>query len=178
LVFVALREILEYPDPRLREVAKPVAAVTPEIQALVDDMAETMYAAPGCGLAATQLGIPHRIFVVDCAEEDEPSDLKVFINPEIIEKDGVVVWTEGCLSFPGVREEIKRAETVKVRALGRDGKPFELEADGLLAVAIQHETDHLDGVLMIDKLNALKKRMMGRKLAQARKEQRESTDAE
>jgi peptide deformylase len=178
LVFVALREILEYPDPRLREVAKPVAAVTPEIQALVDDMAETMYAAPGCGLAATQLGIPHRIFVVDCAEEDEPSDLRVFINPEIIEKDGVVVWTEGCLSFPGVREEIKRAETVKVRALGRDGKPFELEADGLLAVAIQHETDHLDGVLMIDKLNALKKRMMGRKLAQARKEQRESPDAE
>jgi peptide deformylase len=179
LVFVALREILEYPDPRLREVAKPVAAVTPEIQTLVDDMAETMYAAPGCGLAATQLGIPHRIFVVDCADEDEPSDLKIFINPEIIEKDGQVVWTEGCLSFPGVREEIKRAETVKVRALDRNGKPFELEADGLLAVAIQHETDHLDGVLMIDKLNALKKRMMGRKLAQARKEhQRDSSDAE
>jgi peptide deformylase len=178
LVFVALREILEYPDPRLREVAKPVADVTPEIQALVDDMAETMYAAPGCGLAATQLGIPHRIFVVDCAEEDEPSDLRVFINPEIVEKDGQVVWTEGCLSFPGVREEIKRAEKVKVRALGRDGKPFELEADGLLAVAIQHETDHLNGVLMIDKLNALKKRMMGRKLAQARKDQRQSSDAE
>jgi peptide deformylase len=178
-VLVALREILEYPDPRLREVAKPVAEVTPEIQALVDDMAETMYAAPGCGLAATQLGIPHRIFVVDCAEEDEPSDLKVFINPEIVEKDGQVVWTEGCLSFPGVREEIKRAEKVKVRALDRTGKPFELEADGLLAVAIQHETDHLNGVLMIDKLNALKKRMMGRKLAQARKEQqRETTDAE
>lgn len=179
MVFVALREILEYPDPRLREVAKPVAEVTPEIQALVDDMAETMYAAPGVGLAATQLGIPHRIFVLDCAEEDEPSDLKVFINPEIVEKDGVIVWTEGCLSFPGVREDIKRAERVKVRALGRDGKPFELEADGLLAVAIQHETDHLNGVLMIDKLNALKKRMMGRKLAQARKEQqRGTTDAE
>src|SRR5215207_5999846 len=154
---MALREILEYPDPRLREVGEPVTAVTPEIQALVDDMAETMYDAPGCGLAATQLGIKLRIFVVDCAEEDQPSDLRVFINPEIIEKDGVVVWTEGCLSFPGVREEIKRAESVKVRALGRDGKPFELEADGLLAVAIQHETDHLDGVLMIDKLNALKK---------------------
>lgn len=175
---MALREILEYPDPRLREVAKPVAEVTPEIQALVDDMAETMYAAPGCGLAATQIGVPHRIFVVDCAEEDEPSDLKVFINPEIIEKDGQVVWTEGCLSFPGVREEIKRAERVKVRALGRDGKPFELEADGLLAVAIQHETDHLNGVLMIDKLNALKKKIMGRKLAQARKEQQRTTDAE
>jgi peptide deformylase len=167
---MALREILEYPDPRLREVGEPVTAVTPEIQALVDDMAETMYDAPGCGLAATQLGIKLRIFVVDCAEEDEPSDLKVFINPEIIEKDGVVVWTEGCLSFPGAREEIKRAERVKVRALGRDGKSFELEADGLLAVAIQHETDHLNGVLMIDKLNALKRRMMGRKMAQARKE--------
>jgi peptide deformylase len=178
LVFVALREILEYPDPRLREVGKPVNEVTPEIQALVDDMAETMYAAPGCGLAATQLGIPQRIFVVDCAEEDEPSDLKVFINPEILEKDGQVVWAEGCLSFPGVREDIKRAEKVKVKALGRDGKEFVLEADGLLAVAIQHETDHLNGVLMIDKLNALKKRMMGRKLAQARKEQRESSDAE
>jgi peptide deformylase len=167
---MALREILEYPDPRLREVGEPVTAVTPEIQALVDDMAETMYDAPGCGLAATQLGIKLRIFVVDCAEEDQPSDLKVFINPEIIEKDGIVVWTEGCLSFPGAREEIKRAERVKVRALGRDGKPFELEADGLLAVAIQHETDHLNGVLMIDKLNALKRRMMGRKMAQARKE--------
>jgi len=171
---MALREILEYPDPRLREVAEPVLTVTPEIQTLVDDMAETMYAAPGCGLAATQLGIALRIFVVDCADEDEPSDLRVFINPEILEKDGQVVWNEGCLSFPGVREEIKRAERVKVRALDRAGTSFELEADGLLAVAIQHETDHLNGVLMIDKLNALKKRMMGRKLAQARKDQRES----
>ncbi len=170
---MAIRPILEYPDPRLREVANPVAAVTPEIQTLVDDMAETMYAAPGCGLAATQIGEMHRIFVVDCAEEDEPSDLRVFINPEIFEKDGQVAWDEGCLSFPGVREEIKRAKRVKVRALDREGRSFELEAEGLLAVAIQHETDHLDGVLMIDKLNALKKRMMGRKLAQARKEQRD-----
>ena len=173
-----IREILEYPDPRLREVATPVAAVTPEIQALVDDMAETMYAAPGCGLAATQIGENHRIFVVDCAEEDEPSDLRVFINPEILEKDGQVVWNEGCLSFPGVREEIKRAERVKVRALDRSGKSFELEADGLLAVAIQHETDHLNGVLMVDKLNALKRRMMGRKLAQARKEAESGSPAE
>jgi peptide deformylase len=173
-----IREILEYPDPRLREVAKPVAAVTPEIQALVDDMAETMYAAPGCGLAANQIGEIHRIFVVDCAEEDEPSDLRVFINPEIVEKDGQIVWTEGCLSFPGVREEIKRAERVKVRALDRSGNAFELEADGLLAVAIQHETDHLNGVLMVDKLNALKRRMMGRKLAQARKQADSESSAE
>ena len=165
-----VREILEYPDPRLREMAKPVSEVTDEVRSLVDDMAETMYAAPGCGLAAPQIGIDLRVFVVDCAGEDEPSDLRVFINPEILEKDGQVTWNEGCLSFPGVTEEIKRAERVKVRALDRDGKPFELETDGLLAVAIQHETDHLNGVLMIDKLNALKKRMMGRKLAKARAE--------
>ena len=165
-----IREILEYPDARLREVAKPVAEVTPEIQALVDDMAETMYAAPGCGLAATQIGIPQRIFVVDCAGEDEPSQLLAFINPEFVEKDGVQSWEEGCLSFPGVTEEIKRAERVRVRALDRNGKPFEIEADGLLAVALQHENDHLDGVLMIDKLSALKKRMMGRKLAKAKLE--------
>src|SRR6187399_592580 len=171
-----IREILEYPDPRLREVAKPVAEVTPEIRKLVDDMAETMYDAPGVGLAAPQIGENHRIFVIDCAEEDEPSDLRVFINPEIFEKDGQVVWNEGCLSFPGVREEIKRAEHVKVRALDRSGKPFELEAHGLLAVAIQHETDHLNGVLMVDKLNALKRRMMGRRLAQARKEAENSAE--
>jgi len=140
VVWAMVREILEYPDPRLREPGKPVAEVTDEIR------------------------------TIDCAADDEPSDLRVFINPEILEKDGQVVWNEGCLSFPGVTEEIKRAERIKVRALDRDGKPFELEADGLLAVAIQHETDHLNGVLMIDKLNALKKRMMGRKLAKARAE--------
>jgi peptide deformylase len=162
------REILKYPDPRLREVGKAVTEVTAEIRALVDDMAETMYSSGGCGLAATQIGEPVRVFVVDCAGEDEPSDLRVFINPELIEADGQQVWSEGCLSFPGVSEEIKRAERVRARALDRDGTPFEVEADGLLAVAIQHELDHLNGVLMIDKLSALKRRMMGRKLAKAK----------
>jgi peptide deformylase len=166
---MALREILEYPDPRLREVAQPVQKVTDEIRTLVEDMAETMYAAPGVGLAAPQIGVPLRVFVIDIASEDEPSDLRAFINPEIIATDGTQIWNEGCLSFPGVSEEIKRAATVKVRALGVDGKPFELEADELLAVAIQHENDHLNGVLMIDKLSALKKRMMGRKLAKKAK---------
>jgi len=164
------REILKYPDPRLREVAQPVAAVDAEVQRLVDDMAETMYESNGCGLAATQIGVNMRVFVVDCAGEDEASDFRVFINAEILEADGVQVWNEGCLSFPGVSEEIKRAEHVRVRALDRSGQPFELEADGLLAVAIQHELDHLNGVLMIDKLNALKRRMMGRKLAKAKAE--------
>ena len=163
-----LREILKYPDPRLREVAKPVEQVTDELRSLIDDMAETMYASKGCGLAATQIGVDKRIFVVDCAGEDEPSPLMAFINPEIVETDGSQTWDEGCLSFPGVSEEIKRAERVKMRALDRSGKPFELEADGLLAVALQHELDHLNGVLMIDKLNALKRRMMGRKLAKAK----------
>ena len=169
---MAILSILRYPDARLHKVASPVTVFDDALKKLVRDMAETMYAAPGCGLAAPQVGVGLRVFVVDCAAEDEPSDLRVFINPEIFEKDGQVVWNEGCLSFPGVTEEIKRAERVKVRALDRSGKPFELEADGLLAVAIQHETDHLNGVLMIDKLNAIKKRMMGRKLAKAREEAR------
>lgn len=159
---MAIRTILHYPDPRLREKAKAVETITPEIQALVDDMAETMYAAPGVGLAATQIGVALSIFLVDIASEDEPSDLRVFINPEIVTAEGRQTWDEGCLSFPGVTEEIKRAEKVVVRALDRDGKPFELTADGLLAVAIQHEHDHLQGKLMIDYVGPLKKRIMAR----------------
>jgi peptide deformylase len=165
---MALLPILHYPDARLREAAKPVEKITPEILELIENMAETMYDAPGCGLAANQVGVPLRIFVIDTAAEDEPSDLRVYINPEILELDGVQVWEEGCLSFPGATEEIKRAERVKVRALDREGKEFTLEADGLLAVAIQHENDHLNGVLMIDKLSALKKRMMSKKVEKAK----------
>jgi peptide deformylase len=162
-----IRQILTYPDPRLREVAQPVQQFDAEIQKLAQDMAETMYDAPGVGLAATQIGVALRIFVIDIAAEDEPSDLKVFINPEILESSGTQTWEEGCLSFPGVSEEIKRAAKVRVKALDIDGKPFELEATGLMAVAIQHEHDHLNGELMIDHLGALKKRLLGRKLAQA-----------
>lgn len=161
---MAIRTILHYPHPRLREPGKRVDRVTPEIQQLVDDMAETMYAAPGVGLAATQIGEPHQIFVVDCAAEGEPSDFRVFINPEILERDGSTVYEEGCLSFPGAREEIERAARVRVRAQDRDGKWFELEAEGLLAIAIQHENDHLQGVLMIDRLGPLKKRLLHRKM--------------
>lgn len=161
---MAIRTILHYPDPRLRQKAVAVQEINPEIHALVDDMAETMYAAPGVGLAATQIGQLHRIFLVDIAGEDEPSDLRVFINPQIVRKEGTQCFEEGCLSFPGVSEEIKRAEKVTVRALDRDGKSFEVEADGLLAVAIQHEHDHLEGVLMIDYVGPLKKRLMARKV--------------
>jgi len=168
---MALRPILKYPDPRLKQVAGPVKEVNDEIRQLVDDMAETMYAAPGVGLAATQIGVMLRVFVIDIASDDEPSDLRVFINPEITETDGTQTWEEGCLSFPGVTEEIRRAERVTVRALDRDGKPFELHAEGLLAVAVQHENDHLNGVVMLDKLSAVKRRLLGRKLARAKAEE-------
>jgi peptide deformylase len=161
---MAVRTILHYPDPRLRQKALAVPTVTPAIKQLVEDMAETMYAAPGVGLAATQIGEPYQLFVLDVANEGEPSDFRVFVNPEIVATDGTTSYEEGCLSFPGAREEIDRAERVRVRALDRDGKPFELEAEGLLAICIQHEFDHLQGVLMIDHLGPLKKRLLHRKM--------------
>ena len=164
---MALRPILTYPDPRLREPARPVEVVDDEIRKLVDDMAETMYAAPGVGLAANQIGVPLRIFVIDLADADEPRDLKVFINPELLDVSGSQSWREGCLSFPGVSEDVKRGERVRVRALDQQGQPFELEAEGLLAVAIQHENDHLNGVLMVDKFNALKRRKISKQVAKA-----------
>lgn len=159
-----VRTILHYPDPLLRERGKKVQTLTPELRQLVDDMAETMYAAPGVGLAATQVGELWQIFVVDCAAEGEPSDLRVFVNPEIVSVEGNVVFDEGCLSFPGAREEVQRGEKVRVKAQDHEGKWFELEADGLLAIAIQHEYDHLQGVLMIDRLGPLKKRLLHRKM--------------
>jgi peptide deformylase len=162
---MAIRTILHYPDKRLRDPGKPVTDFGPDFQKLVDDMAETMYAAPGVGLAATQIGEAKRLFLIDVATgDDEPSDLRVFVNPEIVERNGEVRWEEGCLSFPGVHEEIDRAERVKVRAQDRDGKPFELEADGLLAIAIQHENDHLDGKLMVDHLGLIKRRLVHRQM--------------
>lgn len=162
---MAIRTILHYPDKRLRDPGQPVTDFGPELQQLVDDMAETMYAAPGVGLAATQIGEAKRLFIIDVATgDDEPSDLRVFVNPEILTREGDVRWEEGCLSFPGVHEEIDRAERVKVRAQDRDGKPFELEADGLLAIAIQHENDHLDGKLMVDHLGLIKRRLVHRQM--------------
>ena len=166
-----VRTILHYPDKRLREKGKKIEAVTPELRTLIDDMAETMYAAPGVGLAATQIGEKLQLFIIDIADADEPSDLKVFINPEILESSGEVTWQEGCLSFPGVQEDIDRAAHVRVRALDRDGKSFEIEAEGLLAVAIQHEYDHLQGQLMIDHMGPLKKRLTHRKMVKRAEEQ-------
>ncbi len=161
---MAIRTILHYPDPCLRERARDIDEVDDTLRKLIEDMAETMYDAPGVGLAAPQIGESVRLFIVDVAGEDDPSDLRVFINPEIVDKNGEQIFQEGCLSFPGVYEDITRAAEVKVRATDENGASFELEADGLLAVAIQHENDHLDGVLMLDHLGVLKKRIVHRKM--------------
>jgi peptide deformylase len=160
---MAVRPILHYPDKRLRDPGKAVTRFDAELRTLVDDMAETMYAAPGVGLAAPQIGVPLRLFVIDVATgDDEPSDLRTFINPEILEQVGEMRNEEGCLSFPGVHEQVDRAERIKVRAQHIDGTPFELEAEGLLAIAIQHEHDHLDGKLLVDHLSLLRRRLVHR----------------
>jgi peptide deformylase len=162
---MATRKILHYPDKRLRNPGLKVEVFDAALHALIDDMAETMYAAPGVGLAAPQIGESKRLFIIDIATgDDEPSDLRVFVNPEILERHGDITWEEGCLSFPGIHEEIDRSERVKVRAQDRDGKVFELEAEGLLAVAIQHELDHLDGKLMVDHLGMLRRRVVHREM--------------
>lgn len=161
---MAIRTILRYPDKRLRNKAEPVGVVDDAVRQLCDDMAETMYAAPGVGLAAPQIGVSKRIFVIDIANEGEPSQLRTFINPEIVAREGEAVWEEGCLSFPGIHEEIERAAKVTVRALDLQGNSFELEASGLLAIAVQHENDHLDGALMVDRVSLLKRRMIDREM--------------
>jgi peptide deformylase len=162
---MAVRTILHYPDKRLRELAQPITRFDAELATLVDDMAETMYAAPGVGLAAPQIGVAMRLFLVDVSHgDDEPSDLRTFINPELIETLGEVCYEEGCLSFPGIHEEVRRAERVKVRAQDVRGEWFELEAEGLLSIAIQHENDHLNGKLMVDHLSMLRRRLVHRSM--------------
>ncbi|WP_339828717.1 peptide deformylase [uncultured Arenimonas sp.] len=164
--------ILEFPDPRLRTVAKPVEQVDDALRSLVDDMFETMYAAPGIGLAATQVDVHQRLLVLDVSEDQ--SRPMVFINPEILSAEGHQVYQEGCLSVPGIYADVKRANSVRVKALDRDGKEFEIEADGLLAVCIQHEMDHLAGKVFVDYLSPLKREQVRKKLA---KQQRETSTA-
>ena len=164
---MALLDILHFPDPRLRTRAKAVEQVDDGLRQLVDDMFETMYQAPGIGLAATQVNVHKRVIVIDVSrEQDEP---QVFINPEIIGKDGVEEMDEGCLSVPGIYETVQRAERIRVRALDRQGEAFELDADGLLAVCIQHEIDHLDGKLFVDYLSQLKRQRIRKKLEKQRR---------
>ncbi len=164
---MALLNILHYPDPRLETVAKPVAQVDDALRALIDDMFETMYEAPGIGLAATQVNVHQRLVVIDVSEEKQQP--LVLINPEVLAKDGKEEYEEGCLSVPGVYEKVTRAATVKVRALDRDGNPFELDADGILAICIQHEIDHLDGKVFVDHLSSLKRMRIRKRLEKARR---------
>jgi peptide deformylase len=161
---MAVLDILRYPDSRLHKVAKPVAAVDDRIRKLVADMAETMYAAPGIGLAATQVDVHERVIVIDLSETKD--QLLVLINPEIVASSGDrKAWEEGCLSVPGIYDEVERPERVTVRALDEKGEPFELEADGLLAVCIQHEMDHLQGKVFVQYLSRLKQSRIKSKMA-------------
>ena len=159
--------ILEFPDPRLRTRASPVAAVDGSLRELIDDMLETMYAANGVGLAATQVNVHKRVLVTDVSDgRNEP---RAFINPEVLSRDGREVSQEGCLSVPGYYDEIERAARVRVRALDRDGRAFEEDLDGLLAICVQHEIDHLDGKLFVDYLSEMKRQRVRKKLEKERK---------
>ena len=161
--------ILLYPDKRLHTVARPVAEVNNEIRQLIKDMGDTMYAAPGVGLAATQVDVHQRLIVIDASVTRD--QLRAFINPEIVEAKGVADCEEGCLSVPGIYEKVKRAQHIRVRALDADGASFELEAEGLLAVCIQHEMDHLDGKVFVEKLSRMKQQRI---LAKLKKRQRDA----
>ena len=159
--------IIEFPDPRLRTVAKPVEQVDTRIRQLIDDMFETMYEAPGIGLAATQVDVHERLIVLDVSEDK--THPMVFINPQILEAQGSQVYQEGCLSVPGIYADVTRAETITVTALDRDGQSFQISADGLLAVCIQHEMDHLAGKVFVDYLSPLKRGLVKKKLEKQRR---------
>lgn len=164
---MAKLEILEYPDPRLRTKAKPVTDFGPELQRQIDDMLETMYAAPGIGLAATQVDIHKQLLVIDVSEENNQP--LVLVNPEVLEKRGVEEMDEGCLSFPGIYAKVQRANEIKVRALDRHGQPFEIDTGELLAVCIQHELDHIEGKLFVDYLSPLKRERIRKQLEKKHK---------
>jgi len=168
---MAILDILHFPDARLRNVAKPVTQVDDKVRRLIDDMFETMYQAPGIGLAAIQVDEPQRVIVIDISEDR--SQPLALINPEILSRDGEEEMDEGCLSVPGFYETVQRAARVRVHALDRQGNAFEMDADGLLAVCIQHEIDHLDGKLFVDYLSSLKRQRIRKKLE---KESRQSGD--
>jgi len=162
-------EIKKYPEPILTKKAKRVKNIDQEIQKLIDNMIETMYAAPGVGLAAPQVGHSIRLTVFDSSVKEEEGRLTVLINPEVIEKDGAVIMKEGCLSVPGFEAEIKRSEKIKVNGLDRNGQPITIEATGFLARVIQHELDHLEGTLLIDRISILKRNIFKRRFLKKQK---------
>jgi peptide deformylase len=170
---MAVRRILTYPDTVLRERAEAVTDIDGKTQEIIDDMIQTMYQAPGVGLASNQVGEPCRIILCDTSAKDEPNDLVVLINPEIVETDGLVVYEEGCLSVIDYTADVRRAERVTVKGLDREGNPILLKKEGLPAIVLQHEIDHLDGMLFIDRISTLKRELYKRRLKKLLK-QRES----
>jgi peptide deformylase len=167
---MALRDIITLPDKRLRLKSEPVKGIDKDLRKLVDDMFETMYAAPGIGLAAIQIGVPRRVVTMDLAKKDEPKEPRVFINPEVVwSSDVKATYEEGCLSIPEYYEEVERPASVKVRYMDLDGARHEIEADGLLATCLQHEIDHTNGVLFIDYISKLKRDMVLKKFKKAAK---------
>ena len=171
-----VHEIVIWPDPILKERALPVDRVDDDVRRLLDDMAETMYAADGVGLAAPQIGVSKRLIVIDVSPREPEQKLIHLVNPEIVKVEGKMTYTEGCLSIPGEAEDVERAAKVWVRALGRDGKPFEIVAEGdLLAVALQHEFDHLQGTLFVDHLSSLKRELIRRRMKKLKQERDSET---
>ena len=164
---MAIRRIVTYGTPILRQRTHEVANLNGDLQQLIDDMAATMYAAPGVGLAANQVGSPHRLFVANPSEDRDPAKLLVVINPEVVESDGEIVSEEGCLSVPDFREEVRRARRVLLRGLDREGRPIEVEGHDLLARIFQHEMDHLNGLFFVDRLSPAKRDILVRKLKKA-----------
>jgi len=172
-----VRDILIWPDPRLKEKAKPVAAVDDALRKLIDDLFESMYAAEGVGLAAPQVGALQRVVVIDASPRQEGQKPIALVNPVILNPKGKATWTEGCLSIPGEAEEVDRAELVTVQALDREGKRIEIvDATGLLSIAIQHETDHLDGTLFVDHLSSLKREVIRRRMKKLKQDIAEGHD--
>jgi peptide deformylase len=166
---MSVLEIKKYPDKILKKKTLPVSSIDDEIRSLIDNMIETMYAAPGVGLAAPQVGISKRLAVLDISSKDHNFPLIVLINPVILKKEGTIEFEEGCLSLPDYTAKIERAENIAVNALDRNGKPFEIEAGGLLAIAIQHEIDHLDGILLIDRISPIKREFFKKRYQKAAK---------
>jgi peptide deformylase len=168
-----VREIVIWPDPILKELSKPVERVDDSVRKLLDDMAETMYAADGVGLAAPQVAVLKRVIVIDTSPRQEGQKLIHLVNPEIVKTEGITSYTEGCLSIPGEAEDVERADKVWVRALDYHGKPYELACEGLLSIAVQHEIDHLQGTLFVDHLSSLKRELIRRRMKKLKAEQAE-----
>ncbi|MDH4264435.1 MAG: peptide deformylase [Deltaproteobacteria bacterium] len=167
---MAVLEILKYPNPKLKKKSQPIEKIDPSLRQLVQNMAETLYTAPGVGLAAPQVGVPLRLVVIDVTPANQPKNLMVLINPEIVSSEGECTWEEGCLSVPDFNEEVKRKKKVVVRCRNLEGEIVEIEGSDLLAIVLQHEIDHLDGILFIDHLSQLKRDLYKRQLKKERKE--------